>query len=150
MAKDGKQESLDRFLTQTPKNNNKRSDPFSPDNISPSLLQVQKQARLNSSPTTPEHPSRLASNSDPPPCSEVQEVQDDTVVQLPHVVCATLQNQNFMDQLLPMISRVSINGLDNVTITVSWNSDIVESQTCSSTVLFLFFNPFLDFVQLVL
>jgi hypothetical protein len=47
-------------------------------------------------------------------------------------------------------NRVSINGLDNVTITVSWNSDIVESQTCSSTVLFLFFNPFLDFVQLVL
>jgi hypothetical protein len=47
MAKDGKQESLDRFLTQTPKNNNKRWDPFSPDNISPSLLQVQKQARLN-------------------------------------------------------------------------------------------------------
>ena len=90
MAKDGKQASLDRFLTQTPKNNNKRSDPFSPDNISPSLLQVQKQARLNSSPTTPEHPSRLASNSDPPPCSEVQEVQDDTVVQLSHVVCATL------------------------------------------------------------
>jgi hypothetical protein len=35
-------------------------------------------------------------------------------------------------------NRVSINGLDNVTITVSWNSDIVESQTCSSTVLFLF------------
>jgi hypothetical protein len=29
-------------------------------------------------------------------------------------------------------NRVSINGLDNVTITVSWNSDIVESQTCSS------------------
>jgi hypothetical protein len=47
-------------------------------------------------------------------------------------------------------NRVSINGLDNVTITVSWNSDIVESQTCPSTVLFLFFNPFLDFVQLVL
>jgi hypothetical protein len=67
MAKGGKQESLDRFLTQTPNNNNKRSDPFSPDNISPSLLQVQKQARLNSSPTTPEHPCRLASNSDPPP-----------------------------------------------------------------------------------
>jgi hypothetical protein len=36
-------------------------------------------------------------------------------------------------------NRVSINGLDNVTITVSWNSDIIESQTCSSTVLFLFF-----------
>jgi hypothetical protein len=34
-------------------------------------------------------------------------------------------------------NRVSINGLDNVTITVSWNSDIVESQTCSFTVLFL-------------
>jgi hypothetical protein len=32
MAKGGKQESLDRFLTQTPNNNNKRSDPFSPDN----------------------------------------------------------------------------------------------------------------------
>jgi hypothetical protein len=47
-------------------------------------------------------------------------------------------------------NRVSVNGLDNVTITVSWNSDIVESQTCSSTVLFLFCNPFLDFVQLVL
>ena len=39
-------------------------------------------------------------------------------------------------------NRVSINGMDNVAITVSWNSDIVESQTCSSTVLFLFFNPF--------
>ena len=108
MAKDGKQESLDRFLTQTPNNNNKRSDPFSPDNISPSLLQVQKQARLNSSPTTPEHPSRLASNSDPPPCSEVQ---DDTVVQLSHVVCATLQNQKFMDQLIPMISQKVIESL---------------------------------------
>jgi hypothetical protein len=50
-------------------------------------LQVQKQARLNSSPTTPEHPSRLASNSDPPPCSEVQ---DDTVVQLSHGLNSTL------------------------------------------------------------
>jgi hypothetical protein len=38
-------------------------------------------------------------------------------------------------------STDTINGLDNVTITVSWNSDIVESQICSSTVLFLFFNP---------
>ena len=90
MAKDGKQESLDRFLTQTPKNNNTRSDPFSPDNISPSLPQVQKQAILTSSRTSPVHPSRLASNSDPPPCSEVQ---DDTVVQLSHVICATLKNQ---------------------------------------------------------
>lgn len=108
MAKDGKQESLDKFLTQTPNNNNKRSDPFSPDNISPSLLQVQKQARLNSSPTTPEHPSRLASNSDPPPCSEVQ---DDTVVQLSHVVCATLQNQKCMDQLIPMISQKVIESI---------------------------------------
>ena len=108
MAKGGKQESLDRFLTQTPNNNNKRSDPFSPDNISPSLLQVQKQARLNSSPTTPEHPSRLASNSDPPSCSEEQ---DDTVVQLSHVVCATLQNQTFMDQLIPMISQKFIESI---------------------------------------
>ena len=102
MAKGGKQESLDRFLTQTPNNNNNRSDPFSPDNISPSLLQVQKQARLNSSPTTP------ASNSDPPPCSEVQ---DDTIVQLSHVVCATLQNQKFMDQLIPMISQKVIESI---------------------------------------
>jgi hypothetical protein len=54
---------------------------------------------------------RLASNSDPPPCSEVQEVQDDTVVQLPHVVCATLQNQKFMDQLLPMISQKVIESI---------------------------------------
>jgi hypothetical protein len=60
------------------------------------VLQVQKQARLNSSPTTPEHPSRLGSNSDPPPCSEVQ---DDTVVQLSHVVCATLQNKKIMGSL---------------------------------------------------
>ena len=108
MAKGGKQESLDRFLTQTPNNNNNRSDAFSPDNISPSLLQVQKQARLNSSPTTPEHPSRLASNSDTPPCSEVQ---DDTVVQLSHIVCTTLQNQKFMDQLIPMMSQKVIESI---------------------------------------
>ena len=50
MAADGKVNTLDKFFTQTPRSGEKRGkDPDSPECISPSLLQVEKQARLASS-----------------------------------------------------------------------------------------------------
>ena len=50
MAADGKVNTLDKFVTQTSRSDEKRGkDPDSPECISPSLLQVEKQARLASS-----------------------------------------------------------------------------------------------------
>jgi hypothetical protein len=47
MAADGKVNTLDKIFTQTPRSGEKRGkDPDSPECISPSLLQVEKQARF--------------------------------------------------------------------------------------------------------
>ena len=96
-----KQTNLDSFITATPKQGTKRDQPSSsPDTISPSMSQAEKQARLAS----------LGSsfgdlNSDSVEQVLTTSVQKDTVVQLSEVVCTILKNQEFIESLIPLISE---------------------------------------------
>ena len=104
MAVDGKVNTLDKFLTQTPSSGEKRGkDPDSPDCISPSLLQVEKQARIASS-------SNDSDKTDIQTCKEsnvTSKGQMETVLHLSEVICATLKNQEFLNSIIPMISGKS-------------------------------------------
>ena len=104
MAADGKVNTLDKFLAQTPSSGEKRGkDPDSPDCISPSLLQVEKQARIASS-------SNDSDKTDIQTCKEsnvTSKGQMETVLHLSEVICATLKNQEFLNSIIPMISGKS-------------------------------------------
>lgn len=108
MAADGKVNTLDKFFTQTPRSGEKRGkDPDSPECISPSLLQVEKQARLASS-------SNDSDKTDIQTCKEINETakgQMETVFHLSEVVCATLKNQDFLESIIPMISEKVIESI---------------------------------------
>lgn len=105
MADEGKQtRSMNTQLQQTlTPVNNKRSEPFSPDNISPSMLQAHKQAKLIDLPTYDigDPLSHSASTSAP----TVSAVQEEAVVKISDIVCKTLNNSEFIDQLIPVISQ---------------------------------------------
>ena len=92
MAADGKVNTLDKFFTQTPRSGEKRgNDPDSLDCISPSQLQVEKQARIASS-------SNDSDKTDIQTCKESNETskgQMETVFHLLEVVCATLKIKIF-------------------------------------------------------
>lgn len=95
MAADGKVNTLDKFFTQTPRSGEKRGkDPDSPECISPSLLQVEKQARLASS-------SNDSDKTDIQTCKEINE----TVFHLSEVVC------DFLESIIPMISEKVIESI---------------------------------------
>lgn len=81
----------DTHSTSTPLTGLKRDQP-SPDDISPSLLQAEKQQRLDSGDS---------SFSLPP----VPGSQTDTVVQISDIVCATLKNPDVMNSLIPLIAK---------------------------------------------
>jgi DUF438 domain-containing protein len=108
MAADRKVNTLDKLFTQTPRSGEKRGkDPDSPECISPSLLQVEKQARLTSS-------SNDSDKTDIQTCKEINETakgQMETVFHLSEVVCATLKNQDFLESIIPMISEKVIESI---------------------------------------
>lgn len=104
-----KQLKLNSFIIETPKSSNKRDQPSSsPDIVSPSMTQIEKQAKLVSS----EYPqsdlgSTQSSNPDPTqnPDMIISSKRTETVIKLSDVVCATLHNPDFMDELIPEITQ---------------------------------------------
>lgn len=103
-----KQSNLNSYIIETPKTSNKRDQPSSsPDNASPSMIQVEKQARLTSlasslSDPTTQSPINVGNIS---PEHVMSSIRKETVVQLSDVVCATLKNQDFIQSLIPLISE---------------------------------------------
>ena len=100
MAAEG-ESKYTKFLTQTPRSGEERgTDPNSPECISPSLLQVEKQVRLASS-------SNDAGKTDIQTCKEIIEDAKGHMETVFHLseVCATLKNQDFLESIIPMISE---------------------------------------------
>ncbi|VDI39008.1 Hypothetical predicted protein [Mytilus galloprovincialis] len=97
------QSNLDSYFKNTPKHSGKRLQPSSsPDNLSPSMQQVEKVARtanLDSSLS-----GSIVSEHD---SSEqiISSIENETVFKLSDVVCATLKNQEFLDSIIPLITE---------------------------------------------
>jgi len=108
MAADGKVNTLDKFLTQIPRSGEKTGkDPDSPECISPSLLQVEKQTRIASS-------SNDSDKTDIQTCKEINETSEgqmETAFHLSEVVCATLKNLDFQESIIAMISEKVIESI---------------------------------------
>lgn len=98
-----KQSNLDNFVTLTPKQSGKRNEPWSsPDISSPSMLQAEKQARIdNLDSVSDDLTSDLISTEQ----MISSALEKETVLRLSDVVCATLKNQQFMDTIIPQITK---------------------------------------------
>ncbi|CAC5412848.1 unnamed protein product [Mytilus coruscus] len=98
-----KQSKLDKFINTTPKSTAKRDQPASsPDLSSPSSQQVEKQAKLKELETIPSHDDNHM------PLAEhilAKSIENETVFKLSEVVCATLNNQAFINTIIPMIAE---------------------------------------------
>ncbi|CAG2189336.1 unnamed protein product [Mytilus edulis] len=98
-----KQSKLDKFINTTPKSRAKRDQPASsPDLSSPSSQQVEKQAKLKDLETSPSHDDNHI------PLAEhilAKSIENETVFKLSEVVCATLNNQAFINTIIPMIAE---------------------------------------------
>ncbi|CAC5401973.1 unnamed protein product [Mytilus coruscus] len=98
-----KQSKLDKFINTTPKSSAKRDQPASsPDLSSPSSQQVEKQAKLKELETSPSHDDNHI------PLAEhilAKSIENETVFKLSEVVCATLNNQAFINTIIPMIAE---------------------------------------------
>ncbi|VDI80458.1 Hypothetical predicted protein [Mytilus galloprovincialis] len=97
------QSNLDSYFKNTPKHSGKRLQPSSsPDNLSPSMQEVEKVARtanLDSSLS-----GSIVSEHD---SSEqiISSIENETVFKLSDVVSATLKNQEFLDSIIPLITE---------------------------------------------
>ena len=101
------QSKLNSFVSQTPKASNKRDQPErSPDSSSPSTQQLDKQARFSAfgSPLISES---VTSNTVNTGQALSTAVQSEIILHLSKVVCATLKNQEFIDSIIPLISKRS-------------------------------------------
>lgn len=99
-----KQSNLDSFVTQsqhTPKAGYKRNEPSSsPDNSSPSMQQAGKKLNLDNQQASPNVMAQLNATD-----ALVSAVEQETVLKLSDVVCATLRNDEFINSLIPLISQ---------------------------------------------
>ncbi|CAC5418066.1 unnamed protein product [Mytilus coruscus] len=97
------QSNLGSYFKNTPKHSGKRIQPSSsPDNLSPSMQQVETVARtanLDSSLS-----GSIVSERD---SSEqiISYIENETVFKLSDVVCATLKNQEFLDSIIHLITE---------------------------------------------
>ncbi|CAC5383586.1 unnamed protein product [Mytilus coruscus] len=97
------QYNIVNYFKNTPKYGGKRDKPYScPDNLSPSMQQVEKPARLVNL------DSSLSDSCVPYSDSTeniISSVDKETVFKVSDVVCATLKNQEFMDSIIPLITE---------------------------------------------
>ncbi|CAC5394656.1 unnamed protein product [Mytilus coruscus] len=104
-----KQSKVDKFINTTPKSSAKRDQPASsPDLSSPSSQQVEKQAKLKEFETSQSHDNNDNHNHNHSPHAEhilAKSIENGTVFKLSEVVCATLNNQAFINTIIPMITE---------------------------------------------
>ena len=77
----------------------KRDLPYSPNDISPSIKQSEKVARTNTLSSSPSLSETVMSNQ----TVSTSPSEGETVLQLSDVVCAVINNPQFVDAIIPMV-----------------------------------------------